>query len=165
MSLKYNKKCLLLNPEKIDWPKNHGCLHKSEEVLLSPLKLTKYHYKFSKKLNPRNLKIVWPGLIDRFGPTKGFFFGNAGNTWLERSLPWFNNDKSCKKEYSHYLENIEYHQYEILKPFYVHTCSILHSFGAIGGGTQYWCTKSVKYLLTRGFIKEVVDEYYHPNFD
>jgi hypothetical protein len=149
--MEYNK---CIRKQNVVWPPNRGCSSTEENILLVPL-----NYKKTGRE-----KVIFVDLIDRFGPETGYFFSDAGNTWTERSLPWFENKLKCKSRYHQFIRKTEYHQYKILKPFLVKMCKIAPAFGAKGGGIQYWSDKNIKFLLDNGFLKELNNHSY-PNFN
>ena len=82
-------------------------------------------------------------LIDRYGKTTGRYFSPVGTSFEERALPSAYNDMSI------------YHKYKVLKPFSAKKGTIAGWFDYSGGGIQYKTEKTVKELLTRGYIEEV----------
>ena len=102
-----------------DWPKNFGCNTETEMVL--PV----------------------GKMLDRLGWPRGYFLGEPGYSFDSRSLRTLKSNKKCKIVYDNRLNKglfptrIEYHQYEVLKPFSVMTCQAIPFFGHKGGATQY----------------------------
>lgn len=143
--------------EKLEWPKNEGCEGDKNRITL---------YKGQR--------------IDRFGSKNGFYFGDAGDSYIRRSLPYFGNyyeqnQKSIdemKENYYTFYEiadkdinsDYDYHQYEVLKEFDVSSCKIAPAFGFPGGGTQYWSKMSVLWLIYKKYIKEAPYNH-HPLFN
>jgi hypothetical protein len=159
------RNCILDPSQNISWPDNYGCEGNPQKViicrgnckgLLVP-DLTTPNGEMTKNDVIDNIPV-----IDRFGDENGFFFSLLGNPWIERSLPYFqNNNKNCKEIFNNdYVKNSNYHKYEILKPFVAFTCTVAPAFGASGGGQQFWTTLSIEQLLSGGFIKRVNNEPY-----
>jgi len=153
-----SENCKLINTSNIKWPENNGCNESTEEqVLIVP-------FKFKKTKIKEN--IIFLNLIDRFGPSTGFYFGDAGVTWKERSLPWFDNNNNCKQNFNKFIKTAEYNQYIILKPFIAYTCTIAPAFGGTGGAIQYRSERSIRELLKEGIIQKVnKNNYNYPNFE
>jgi hypothetical protein len=147
---------LITDHEKINWPKNNGCDSSGErKVLIVPR-----NYKGIKGNN-----IIFLHLIDRFGPPTGKFFGDAGVTWKERSLPWFQNNTSCEEKFDKFIKSTEYNQYIVLKPFDAYTCTIAPAFGVEGGAQQYRTDMTVQELVSGGFIEKAdKNDYIPPKF-
>jgi len=149
--LTYNDDCTLnWGESNICWPGNSGCEGNEIKVRLVPL---------SSHEEGDN---VIRTLLDRFGSDTGNFFADAGASWKERSLPYFDNEGPCKEKFKEYIEagKIMYKQYIILKPFEAYMCEIKKDFGAEGGAFQYRTELTAKQLVEQGFIKE----YKYPNY-
>lgn len=161
-NLEYSQETCKLTtiPENIKWPENNGCDSSGEtKVTIVPRNISNVD-----KKNYQNP--IFLHLIDRFGPPTGKFFGDAGVTWKERSLPWFQNNTSCKNKFNNYLKSTEYNQYIVLKPFDALTCTIAPAFGVKGGAKQYRTDMSAEELLLGKFIKEVdKNDYLLPKFE
>jgi len=156
----YSDDCKLMNAGNIKWPENNGCKEVSEEKIL----IVPFNYKKS-GMKPKE-NIVFLRLIDRFGSLSGFYFGDAGVTWKERSLPWFQNNNECKEKFKNFIKNQEYNQYIVLKEFKAYTCTIAPAFGGNGGARQYRSEMSIQSLLKKGIIQQVnKQEYIYPNFE
>lgn len=103
-----------------DWPDNYGCSATETQIVLP----------IGKRL-------------DRIGWTKGYFLGEPGYSFDSRSLRTLKSNKECKMDYENRLNKgsfpnlIEYHQYEVLKPFSAMTCEARPFFGHKGGAVQY----------------------------
>ena len=103
-----------------DWPNNYGCSASETQIVLP----------IGKRL-------------DRIGWTKGYFLGEPGYSFDSRSLRTLKSNKECKIDYESRLNKgsfpnlIEYHQYEVLKPFSAMTCEARPFFGHKGGAVQY----------------------------
>ena len=103
-----------------DWPKNFGCSNTETQIVLP----------IGKRL-------------DRIGWSKGYFLGEPGYSFDSRSLRTLKSNKECKIDYENRLNKgsfpnlIEYHQYEVLKPFSAMTCEATPFFGHKGGAVQY----------------------------
>ena len=103
-----------------DWPKNFGCSNTETEIVLPTGKM-----------------------LDRIGWAKGYFLGEPGYSFDSRSLRTLKSNKECKIDYENRFNKgsfpnlIEYHQYEVLKPFSAMTCQAIPFFGHKGGATQY----------------------------
>jgi hypothetical protein len=103
-----------------DWPLNFGCSASETQIILP----------IGKRL-------------DRIGWSKGYFLGEPGYSFDSRSLRTLKSNKECKVDYENRLNKgsfpnlIEYHQYEVLKPFSAMTCEAKPFFGHKGGAVQY----------------------------
>jgi len=103
-----------------DWPKNFGCSNTETEIVLPVGKM-----------------------LDRVGWSKGYFLGEPGYSFDSRSLRTLKSNNECKIDYDNRLNKgsfpnlIEYHQYEVLRPFSAMTCQSIPFFGHKGGATQY----------------------------
>jgi len=85
-----------------------------------------------------------PGLlVDRYGRPTGRVAGVPGASISERGLPPGS-------------ENLEYHQYEVLKPFAadVGPAAAVREFGAAGGKTQYAFDVPIGELIRQGYLRE-----------
>ena len=154
-ALNYKNDCTLnWDKSKVCWPKHSGCKGNETKVRLVPLNS---HEKGSNVIRT---------LLDRFGFDTGNFFSDAGATWEERSLPYFNNLGKCEKKFTDYVKDGKslYKQYTILKPFDAYICEIEKAFGAVGGANQYRTEQTAKELLENGFIKESSETYTYPSY-
>ena len=103
-----------------DWPKNFGCSNTETEIVLPIGKM-----------------------LDRIGWAKGYFLGEPGYSFDSRSLRTLKSNNECKVDYDNRLNKglfpnlIEYHQYEVLRPFSAMTCQAIPFFGHKGGAAQY----------------------------
>ena len=108
--------------ENKNWPVNYGCDENTKET-----------------------EIILPvgKILDRIGWAKGYFLGEPGYSYDSRSLRILKKNQVCKQEYDNdfnkgiYPNKIEYHQYSVMKPFSVMTCSAKPFFGHKGGSVQY----------------------------
>jgi hypothetical protein len=145
----------MIKDPNIQWPKNSGCKDTIKTITLEPGKE-----------------------IDRFGDASGFYFGDAGTSFVKRSLTSFaskekNQPKMKEYYYTFYSEpntdinpGYNYHLYKVLNPFDISSCTITGAFGFPGGAIQYWSDdKSVNYLLKNNFIEEVFNYKFPPLFD
>ena len=103
-----------------DWPKKFGCSASETEIILPIGKM-----------------------LDRIGWPKGYFLGEPGYSFDSRSLRTLKSNNECKIDYDNRLNKgsfpnlIEYHQYEVLRPFSAMTCQAIPFFGHKGGASQY----------------------------
>ena len=148
----------LRNKPGFQWPNNNGCDDSEPE---------KNH-----PLNPGDL-------IDRFGDDNGYYFGNAGDYFIYRSLPYFGEFdetdkekmKNMKKEYENYYKYNKklYNQYRVLKNFDVSMCKIAGAYGYSGDAVQYRTPQTAKELLENGFIERMpkssylLPQFMHPD--
>jgi hypothetical protein len=81
-------------------------------------------------------------IIDRYGPETGKFLAPEGTPYSQRGLPG---------------GYIEYHKYEVIRPFPWKEGYAKKSveFNSIGGGYQYMTTKSIKELVAEGYLKRI----------
>lgn len=146
----------LRNKPEFQWPNNNGC-DDSEQ----------------------NHTLRTGDLIDRFGDDNGYYFGNAGDYFIYRSLPNFGEFdetdkekmKNMKKEYENYYDDPKnfnlYNQYKVIKDFDVSMCKIAPAFGYPGGGHQYRTFYSINNLIKNGKIKKeypyILPQFMHPD--
>jgi hypothetical protein len=100
----------------IKWPDSNGCAEKE-----------------------RSIRFKVGEIYDRYGYPGGFFIGNLKNTFDERSMMSVKSGRRCKVVFRNKLMSgrQQYHQYRVLKPFTVKTCTVAPFFGHPGGGVQY----------------------------
>lgn len=105
------------NPkEQFKWPKYFGCDEIERKITLQP-----------------------GAIIDRFGGNYGYYFGHPSSTYVMRSLHIIKPTSACQAEYKNKIKmhKLVYRKFQVLKPFKVKTCKILHAFDNSGGGIQY----------------------------
>jgi hypothetical protein len=100
---------------------------------------------------PTNRGFVWSEkailpvgkIVDRFGPS-GRYAGDVGSSLSERGLPPGS-------------ESMGYRKFEVIKPFEVERgpSAPVPEFGASGGKTQYYFSKSTEKLLAEGYLREI----------
>jgi hypothetical protein len=84
-----------------------------------------------------------PGtIIDRYGEDAGRYFSPAGTSYAARALPY---DPA----------QMNYTQFEVLKPLPVEAGPAEAWFDQAGGGTQYFSKMNAQQLLDEGYIRKV----------